>query len=444
MKKFIFTVCAALLLSAGLVQQAEAAIYILVDQAEDNRFPIAVDDMIKGENYNGSSGPLKDIAEVIRNDLFLSGYFFVIKPSVYRDNSGAYEKGTIPWQKWTSIGAKGLVKGVAIENNNGRITMQLRLFDTSTKELQMGKQYTFESNNWRNIAHRFADDIMEATTGRRGPFSSRIAYTVKTKGSKKKGWKQIYVMDMDGYKPDRLTRDSTYNLAPSWSPDGQQLVYASYANGFPDIYVYDIRTKTKRRLTANRSTNITPSFSPDGSLIAYSSGQGKDMELYVINSVGTGERAFSPAFGIDLAPSFSPDGEQMIFSSERGGRLHIYKKSLYGDGPATRITFDGSQNDSPDWSPDGTKVAFTRYAGGKYDVYTCNPDGSDARRLTYIASNEHPRWSPDSRYLTYSSSIDDKPQVYIMRYDGANKTRITKGKPSTLPDWGPWPQDYWE
>lgn len=421
-----------------------AAIHILIDQPEDQRFPIAIADILRGPEYRGSSRTLKKLPDVIRNDLMLSGYFFVIAPRIYSDKSESVERHSIPWHKWTGIGARGLVKGIALREDGGRITLQLRLFDTMTKELQMGKQYTFHPDDWRNIAHRFSDDIMQATTGRRGPFSTRIAYSVQTKRSKKKRWKQLFVSDMDGANLRRVTSERTYNLAPNWAPDGQQLVYASYANDFPDIYVLDLRSGNNRRLTANRSTNITPTFSPDGSLIAFSSGQVRDMELYLMSNLGTDEHIFAPSFGIDISPSFSPDGSEIVFASERGGKLHLYKKAIYGEGAAARLTFEGSQNDSPDWSPDGTKIVYTRFLWGKYDIFTCNPNGSDHRQITFYGSNEHPRWSPDSRYLVYSSTTDGKSNIFIMRHDGANKTQISRGKPATLPDWGPWPQDYWD
>lgn len=424
---------------------SQAAIEILITQPEDVRFPIAVSNLAKNDAYTGSGGMLKDVAEVIRNDLKLSGYFFVISPSIYKDRTPAMDPGAIPWSAWEAIGARGLVKGLA-STQGGRTIVELRLFDAGTHALQMGKQYTFDRNDWRIIAHRFADEILLATTGIRGPFATKIAYTMSTKkANRRRGEKQIFVMDADGYNPHRVTTDrNALSLGASWGPDGRHLTYASYVDGFPNIYILDLQTGQRRRLTANMSTNITPAFSPDGSLIAYASGQGRDMEIYVMTNIGSDERAVAPAFGIDIAPAFSPDGSEIVFASERGGRLNLYRKSLYGEGGGTRITFSGSHNDSPDWSADGTKITFTRFVGGKYDVFVVDPDGSNLRQVTFVGSNEHPRWAPDSRFITFSSHLGNKTQIYMMRFDGAHKTPITKGKDCTLPDWGPWPEDYWE
>lgn len=437
------TLC-LLIFSLGVVMPrlAAADIHILIDQPEDQRFPIAVANIIKGPGYDGGSAILRKIPEVIRNDLQLSGYFYVIKPSIYSDRSQAVTSGAMPWGQWDEIGARAVVKGIAT-TEGGRTIIELRLFEVSGRRMQMGKQYTFDRADWRRIAHRFSDEVMLSATGTRGPFSTQIAYTLLGKRSKRSPRKQIDVMDMDGFNVRRLTKDRSLNLGPAWSPDGNQVAYVSYVGGFPDIYVSDLATGRRRRLTSNRSTNITPTYSPDGGTIAYSSGVGRDMEIYLMNNIGSDARPFSPAFGIDLAPSFSPDGSALIFASERGGRLHLYKKSVHGNEAATRLTFSGYQNDSPDWSPDSTKVAFTRFEGGKYDIYTINTDGSGLSRLTSFGSNEHPRWSPDSRFITYSATLARKSQIYMMRWDGANKTILTKGKDAALPDWGPWPAEYW-
>ena len=404
--------------------------------------PVAVTNIVRGDNYHGSSRILQQIPEVIRHDLQLSGYFFVISPRIFKDKSKAVTKDLIPFAKWVSIGARALVKGVA-NREADQITIQLRLFDTENRQVQVGKQYTFASEDWRMIAHRFSDEIMFALTGVRGPFATKIAYTIQTKKAKKKRWKQIYVSDIDGANLRRMTKDKAYNLGASWSSDGNYIVFTSYVDGFPNIYSVDLRTGRRYQLTANRSTNITPQFSPNGSQIAFSSGQGRDMDIYLMSARGGRQRVFSPAFGIDIAPTFSPNGSELLFSSERGGKLNLYRKRLDGHGKAIRITFAGSQNDSADWSPDGTKIVFTRFTGGKYDIFTVNPDGSNPRQITFYGSNEHPRWSPDSRFITYSSTANHRSQIYVMRFDGANKMQITKGKDASLPDWGPWPADYW-
>ncbi|MBI2345691.1 MAG: Tol-Pal system beta propeller repeat protein TolB [Deltaproteobacteria bacterium] len=413
---------------------AAAQIHIVIDQPAEKRFPIAIANLAKTEGFHEMDNLTKKIPDMIRRDLELSGYFFVIGPSAYLDRSDAVTANTIDFQKWTAIGAMAVVKGIA-RMEGGRITVDLKLFDPHSRQLQMEKQYTYEQKNLRFIGHRFADEVLLSTTGLRGPFASRIAYTSET--SRRKHWKQIYVMEVDGENNTRLTKDKSYNLGPAWAPDGKQLVFVSYVDGFPDIYSADMRTGHRRRLTSNRSTNITPAWSREGSLIAFASGMERDMDLYLMNTAGSDLRPLTQAFGIDIAPRFSPEGNDIVFASERGGKLHIYRQPV-GGGTVQRLTFVGYQNDSPDWSSDGQKITFCGRSSGTYDIFVMNSDGTNIQRLTSGAgSNEHPRWAPDGRYITFSSTRGGSPQIYMMRYDGAHQTKLSKGNGS-LPDWSPW------
>lgn len=432
MKRFATALLMTLIILGSL--PAQAVIVIQLDQPVDQKFPIAVTNLGKGEDYSDSDSVSKKLPEIIRNDLTLSSYFNVIPPPLYPEKKNDDLLSDKPdFAKWRAAGANALIKG-SVFKEGGRVTVQLRLYDTQTGEMQLAKQYTADRKDFRTIAHRFSDDVMLAVTGTRGIFNTKIAYSSKVS---KKGAQSLYVMDMDGFNNQRITKDSSMNISPAWSPDGTKLTYTSYVHGYPDIYTVDLTSGHVRQLTNNKSTNITPAWSPSGDIIMYSSARNRDPDLYIVNPNTGAERPFSPAFGIDLGARFSPEGNEIVFASERGGNLNIYRQSING-GVAKKLTFHGYQNDAPDWSPDSTKIAFHGRSGGTYDIFTMNSDGTNLQRLTVGAgSNEHPRWSPDSRYIVFSSTRDGHPAVYVMRFDGANPIKISKGN-GELPAWGPW------
>ncbi|PIR20368.1 MAG: Tol-Pal system beta propeller repeat protein TolB [Deltaproteobacteria bacterium CG11_big_fil_rev_8_21_14_0_20_47_16] len=408
-------------------------IFIQLDQPVDQKFPIAIPDLVKAEGFSDHDKLSKKLPEIIRNDLDLSSYFKIVSKRLYPHKNENMTTETIDFAKWREIGANALIKGI-VYKDGGRVTVQLKLFNAQNGEMQLGKEYTADRKDIRTIAHRFSDDVLFAVTGLRGVFNTKLAYTSQVK---RKGGKSIYVMDMDGFNNQRVTKDSSMNIGASWSPDGKQLAYSSYVNGFPDIYTVNLSNGHVRQLTDNRSTNITPAWSPDGDIIMYSSAKNRDSDLFIINPRTGAERVFSAAFGIDLGARFSPDGSEVVYASERGGHLNIFKQSLHGGMPK-KLTFHGYQNDSPDWSPDSTKIVFHGRSGGTYDIFTMNSDGTNVQRLTVgNGSNEHPRWSPDSRYIVFSSTRDGTSAIYIMRFDGANPVRISKGN-GELPSWGPW------
>ena len=113
----------------------------------------------------------------------------------------------------------------------GKDIITVRLFDPYIGKMIMGKKYKGKKKQWREMAHRFSDEIMRALTGIEGVFNTKIAYSVVTK----KG-KEIAVMDMDGFDTKQLTKNKSINISPAWSPDGKKLVFTSYLHGNPDLY----------------------------------------------------------------------------------------------------------------------------------------------------------------------------------------------------------------
>jgi TolB protein len=423
MKKLAAIIFMTILLAAS---GAHARIYIPVDQPSDKKFPIAIPDLKGG-------GKGEEVADIIRNDMKLSGYFDVIDPSLYDDMASKDGQNItdIKFSYWAAIGAQALVKG-EIASESGKIVATIRLFDPVSREMVVGKQYKLDKKDMRQMAHRFSDEIMEALTGVRGVFNTKIAFAAAT--SKKS--KEIFVMDMDGYSPFAVTKNKSINISPSWSPDGSRLVFTSYMNNNPDLYITSVGKGGMTKITTGRCANITPAWSPKGDVIAFGSSITGITNLYTVSPSGGTMHRLTTNSSIDVAPGWSPSGTEIVFSSERAGGLHLYKTSVYGDGPQ-RLTFVGYQNDMPDWSPMGDKIVFAGRDMGAFDIFIMNPDGSNIQRLTIgTGNNEHPTFSPDGRYVTFSSTREGGPAIYIMRADGSNQTRVSKGG-GILPAWGP-------
>lgn len=415
--------------SMGAVRIAEARIYIPIDQPADQKFPIAVVDLHRDK---GSRKVAKIIPEIIRNDLQLSGYFLVIPPEGFEksaEKEGVTEKD-IRFAYWKSINAQALVKGTVSEES-GKDVVTLKLFDPFIGRMLIGKKYKGKGDQWREMAHRFSDEIMEALTGIRGVFNTRIAYSVVSK----KG-KEIAVMDMDGFATEQLTKNKSINLSPTWSPDGASLAFTSYVQGNPDLYLLKLGGKQIKQLTAGRGGKITPSWDPKDQRIALASSANGIANIYTISPSGKGLQRLTNGDAIDLSPTWSPDTHSIAFASERAGGLHIFRMDSSGR-YIQRLTFVGEQNDMPNWSPMGDKIVFAGRVGGQFDIFMMNANGGNIQRLTINAgSNEHPTFSPDGRFITFSSTRTGTPTIFIMRRDGSNQTRISKGN-GILPSWGP-------
>ena len=417
----------AVMLTVILPAVAHARIYVPIDQPSDEMFPIAVADLQGG-------GRGRKIAEIIRNDMELSGYFRVIPVDSFK--SVARKEGisidTMRFEFWSAIEAGAIVKG-SVKSEGGKISVTLRLFDPYLKQMLVGKQYRAGKKDLREVAHRFSNEIMLALTGIWGVFDTRIAYTAVT-GKKRKG---IFVMDMDGHGAGSITKNKTINISPAWSPDGGRIAFTSYLRNNPDIYTTSAGGGRMKRLSKGTGTNITPTWAPGK--IAFSSSVGGTVNLYTMSSNGGGTHRLTVGPSIDISPDYSPDGGSIAFASERAGGLHIFRMGA-GGGGAQRLTFVGYQNDMPSWSPIGDKIAFAGRDNGAFDIFIMNTDGSNIQRLTIgTGNNDHPTFSPDGRMIAFSSTREGGGSIFLMRADGSNQTNITNAPNSTegIADWSP-------
>ncbi len=415
-----------------LPRLGHAAIYILIDQfSPDKKFPIAIADLVETKSGAIDAEGIA-IADILRKNINLAGYFDVLNKSSYLDRSAALTTEEIDFSKWSQIGATVFVKG-GYKKKGKDLIIEFRLYDPNLKQMLVGKEYKVRKDKAYAAVHRFADEIMLALTGERGIFNTKIAAACGPKGKE-----QIVIMNLDGTEREFITQNNAMNFSPSWSPDGSQLVYTSYAKFFPELFVSTVKGSKGKRLTFNNMLNITPEFSPDGALIAMSSSMSGEPELHLIDFNGNEVGRLTNSYGIDISPTWSPDGRYLAFASERAGNLHIFVTDKGASEPK-RLTFTGYQNDTPAWSPRGDKIAFVKRADGGFNIFTMNADGSMPVQLTSGAgNNENPTWSPDGRYLVFSSSRQKGANLFLMMWDGSNQTAITNDNQCKTPDWSNW------
>jgi Tol biopolymer transport system component/DNA-binding winged helix-turn-helix (wHTH) protein len=169
-----------------------------------------------------------------------------------------------------------------------------------------------------------------------------------------------------------LTFDDGLQIGATWSPDGRFIAYSSDRGGKSDIWVKQVSGSDPVRITKGPGQNWQPDWSPDGKYIAYRSEDG-DGGLFVVPALGGSglERKVS-SFG--YFPLWSPDSTRILFRKHFTtlglGTDRFYVVGLDGGDPHSVLAdFKGPQGleaDSAAWHPDGKRIslwAWDREAG---------------------------------------------------------------------------------
>ena len=257
-------------------------------------------------------------------------------------------------------------------------------------------------------------------------------------------YRDLYLMNSDGYDVSRLTRGDANSFAGPWSPDGQRIVYTSYAGGATETYLAVINADGSDQTTLSAPSGSDegfPDWSPDGSQIAFTSRRDGNNEIYLMNADGSNPVRLTDQPSDDFAPSWSPEGTQIVFVSDRDGAAGVtdlYIMNADGSG-VTRLMDDAFLNYAPDWSPDGLKIAFRSDRDGESDIYVINVDGSAETRLTEDPAYDWaPQWSPDGSYIAFQTNRDGNFEIYRMAADGSDPVNLTNDpSDDQMPFWRP-------
>ncbi|MDR2616397.1 MAG: Tol-Pal system beta propeller repeat protein TolB [Endomicrobium sp.] len=396
--------------------------------ATAKRSDIGVDDFFVVSKDENSLKCAKALKNIIENDLVLCRYFNVIKNESEDVNNQNQEKLFIWEQKGASV---VLCATVAVEGEN--VILNIKMLDVGTGETIWTHEYKNEVSKIRYLAHQASDEIVKRFTGEIGVSSSKIVFV-----NDSTRFKELYIVDYDGYNLRRLTRDKKINILPKWSPDGEEIIYTSYLYRNPDLFSLNLVKNKRRIISKYQGLNVTGSFSPDGEKIVLTLSRGRFPNLYLLGTNGEIIQRLTNGFCIDTSPSFSPSGQEIVFISDRSGYPQLHLMDIDG-GNVRRLT-TSEFCDSPAWSPRGDKIVFTmRKSKGNYDLYIYDlPTGKITQLTNKQKRNENPSWSPDGRFVVFSSTRSDKSEIYIMAIDGSGVRKLVEIPGSSYtPSWSP-------
>jgi TolB protein len=405
---------------------------------------IAVADFKPASADPQTAGLKQTFDNTLYSDLANAGIFDVVSKSMLPQSTpGA--PAEINLQQWSVAPASAaMVAFGSFSVQSNRVVCDGFLFDA--KNLQypqvLAKQYSEDASEdaARQIAHRFADEIIfRLSGGSQGIAETKIYYV---KGGS--GDKEIWAMDYDGANQHALTHLGSVSISPRISPDNTRLAFSSLGREGFQIRMFSLLLgRMVNFASGGGGTNLSPAWAPNGKDLAYSSSRTGDPEIWISDASGSGARRVTSFRGPDVSPVFNPKtGAQIAWISGRTGLPQLYIMDT--DGSAVQRMTDGGYATSPSWSPNGQFLAFAwdrKYgpgAPGGQDIYVMEVATKRWIQLTHDGGRcDFPSWSPDGRHIVYANTADgraDHMKVWTMLADGTQKRALT-GTGADMPNW---------
>jgi TolB protein len=398
----------------------------------------------KSASADPATLPAKTVFDqTLYNDLSNAGIFDLVSKDM-TPQAAPGSQSEIQLAQWS--GAPSNAAMVAFGNlavSGGRLTVNGFLDDTKNPQYPQifARQYadTASENNARQIAHKFADEIIARLGGGITGIAETKIFYVKQTGQNKEIWQ----MDYDGANQHQITH-AGYAISPRISPDNSRLAFSQLgkSSGF-QIGMYSLLLNRTVNFANAGGTNVSPAWAPNGQQLAFSSSRTGDPEIWVSDAQGTSARRVTDFKGPDASPTWNPKtGAQIAWVSGRTGLPQIY--IMESDGSGVQRLTDGGYASSPSWSPNGQFLAFAwdrKYgpgAPGGQDIYVMEIATKKWIQLTHDGGRcDFPSWSPDGRHLVYANSSDgraDHTLIMTMLADGTQKRALT-GPGTDMPNW---------
>ncbi len=266
------------------------------------------------------------------------------------------------------------------------------------------------------------------------PDSQQLAYTRCEIYDKEKGRKtpscELFSMTVATREVKQLTRNDVYDGQPSWSVNGQRIVYRREETGGSSLRVINVDGSGDSEIFACPRQCNTPDWSPRDDVIVFqmiepaSAPASGDVpsSLYLIRSDGGGLRQLTQGTQPVWRPRWSPDGKQIVFHRAADQPIRVIDAATGQETAYATNTTRGP--DEPIFAPDGSGIVFTAYgsAQGQRLFQLNRADGSVELLLNaaddYPSDMKEPAWSPDGKQIVFSVFYE---KLYIADWE---KTQI--------------------
>ena len=231
------------------------------------------------------------------------------------------------------------------------------------------------------------------------PDGNRIAYV-----SYKTGLPGIYELALaDGGERRVDTGRDGQHMTPAYHPNGDELAFNILGSG---LFRFDLGDNCcLAQLVGGRAENLQPSYSHDGDELVFLSNRlgAATPQIYTMPARGGNADLLSPyrfgQGGYFADPDWSPVSGKVAFAGGIARRRVLSRYQIFvadtevGDNRVRQLTWEGS-NEDPSWAPDGRHIVFTGERSNGFGVFVVDSGTGRTRLLVANVRAADTDWSP--------------------------------------------------